>query len=959
MTVVLRGLGSVILPALNTALEKTISLFQDLDRTRAERFLQDLRDMDEVDPSVIQQLEATVDIQKAEERLDELREQVQEETVTIGVDFSGAKPETVREDLQDVTVEQLQLQLSSVNEAIQERATRIAELESQESELSQTQKNALDRAERRAEALRNARMELLEGISTLSQFQAAQERVTESRERLDEALSGEAESAAEDQAPSGDSGPTLLQRLSSIENVDELDPATQKAIGDWVEALQSNLEGELKAMQEAAGAQDVGLLGVDVEEMVSRIEDQRKRLEQGEINPAQFAKEAGTIAKEYRKKIETIIDRAVELTTLTEKQGKRMKRGLGVARDEAQALRADFIQTIGDLRGRGEIGQDAALEITKAIKQADDQTLKTAGSLDELLKRLKQTGEAGPDAINAVRNAIEEGTEQTEDFGKALQDTARFVRGIGDLAGQFGDLSDEAEAAIDSTATLLSNVGRLIELKNQKEGFSNIFSSFSGAVSGIGAILGAAGGLVSLLSASGGDGQPQKEMEELRKKIDENVRALKENTEAVLEQARVGENISRRTLDRANELISQIVSSEFDDMSSLQQDRLLTQLENLAPMFENVPDLLENVEEYFMGGQPISDSGQIVVSDQYMRQLAREFVLTDATAQDIVDRLDEKTAGISTSGGLTKEELLNQFGNFSGIGGRLAEIEEQFAQFSDTMSGVIEELNFRRQELGSSFEQLRSTLTDRLPDLGFAENLIGQKAPKTFAEILQSRMEEATRGDLEEIRQKLAESLAGDRDLSFLWQELEGVSVDELLGGVTPSQFEDFLDQLETITEVSRDESDTDFSTSATVQRTITEHQANQLLAFQRELVQLSRTQRDLLSTILASLGGEPPESPPVSESSSAPEAPPASEAPSGPGVGIPADLQETIAAAEANGFQVPNLTSPQRTVNKTVSQGDQTVYNIRIDVDSPDGREIARRIDRAIRRATPGRRQQ
>jgi KaiC/GvpD/RAD55 family RecA-like ATPase len=107
-----------------------------------------------------------------------------------------------------------------------------------------------------------------------------------------------------------------------------------------VEALQSQLEGKIKAMQQAAGAQDVGLLGVDVEEMVSRIEEQRKRLKREEISPAEFAEESSAIAAEYRKEIEKIIDRAVELTTLTEEQGKRMKRGLGVARDEAQKRRS-------------------------------------------------------------------------------------------------------------------------------------------------------------------------------------------------------------------------------------------------------------------------------------------------------------------------------------------------------------------------------------------------------------------------------------------------------------------------------------------------------------------------------------------------------------------------------------------------------------------------------------------
>jgi TP901 family phage tail tape measure protein len=925
-----RQLGEDVLPTLNSALRATVGLLDDASSTDLDRLIQTVSEMQGIDSGVEERLRAVRRLRRAEERVEEARGDRQGEIVT-GVDLS-TRPSTLRRgELSEMNVEELRSRLQAVNEALAERANRVAELEAKEGDLSEVQQQTLDMARRRRSLLETARKGLLEGIETLTRYEAAQKAVTQARQDLNDALSEDpaAQSGGGESAAVGAGEPSLLQRLSGIENVDELDPATRQAIGDWVEALQSNLKGEIKAMQEAAGAQDVGLLGVDVEEMVNRIGEARERLEQGDINPAQFAEEARSIAAEYRSEIEKIIDRSVQLTTLTEEQGKRMKQGLKPARDEAQKLRADFIQTIGDLRGRGKIGQDAALEITKAIKQADDQTLKTAGSLDEFLKRLEQTGEAGPDAINAVRDAMEESTEQAEDFGKALQDTARFVRGIGDLASQFGDLSDEAEAAIDSTATLLSNVGRLIELKNQKEGFSNIFSSFSGAVSGIGAILGAAGGLASLLSASGGDGQPQKKMEELRKKIDENVRALQENTEAVLEQARVGENMSRRTLDRANELISQIVSSEFDEMSSLQQDRLLTQLENLAPMFEDVPGLLEDVETYFMGGQPISDSGQIVVSDQYMRQLAREFVLTDATAQDIVDRLEEKTAGISTSGGLTKEELLNQFGNFSGIGGRLAEIEEQFAQFSDTMSGVIEELNFRRQELGATFEQLRSTLTDRLPDLGFSEELIGRKAPKSFTEILQSRIEEASRGDLEEIRQKLAESLAGDRDLSFLWQELEGVSVDELLGDVTPSQFEDFLDQLGTITDVGGDEGETDFSTSATVQRTITEHQANQLLAFQRELVQLGREQLDALTqTTILPFG-------PGSGDDGGDGAP----------VGIPAGLQETIAAAEANGFRPPTM-GGQRSMKKIVNEG-RAVYNIEFEI---NGEMSAERTARKVR---------
>jgi len=599
-----------------------------------------------------------------------------------------------------------------------------------------------------------------------------------------------------------------------------------------------------------------------------------------------------------------------------------------------ESVMSKFNDRISELRlklQRGQISQqEFADRSAQAAEKYRQKLLDIVQTLEEMGILTPEMAKKAADSLEETSDQAEEAKESVENTGKALQDTARFVRGIGDLASQFGDLSDEAKAAIDSTATVLDNVGRLVELSNQAGGFSNIFSSFSGAVSGIGAILGAAGGLASLISTSyGADDKRQKKMEELRKKIDENVQALRENTQAILEQARVGENISRRTLERANELISQIASKEFGEMSGPKQERLLRRLENLAPMFEGVPDLLSTVEEYFVEEQPVSTAGENIVDDAYMRSLARDFVLTDATAQDVVDRLYENI-NVSTMQGIGVEELRERFGDdFLGIQERLSQIEEQFAQFSDTFSGVIEELNFRRQELGATFEQLRGVLTDRLPDLGFSDELIGQKAPKTFAEILESRMEDASRGGVEEIRQKLAESLAGDRDLSFLWQELEGVSVDELLGDVTPSQFEDFLDQLETITDVSPDESETDFSTSATVQRTITEHQANQLLAFQRELVQLGREQLDALkqTTILPFGPGS------------------GDDGGDGAPVGIPAGLQETIAAAEANGFRPPTM-GGQRNMKKIVNEG-RAVYNIEFEI---NGEMSAERTARKVR---------
>jgi TP901 family phage tail tape measure protein len=915
MTVVLRGLGSVILPTLNTALEKTISLFQDLDRTRAERFLQDLRDMDEVDPSVIQQLEATVDIQKAEERLDELRERVQKETVTIGVDFSGAKPETVREDLQDVTVKQLQLQLSSVNEVIQERATRIAELESQESDLSQTQKNALDRAEKRAEALREARTELLEGISTLSQFQAAQKRVTESRERLDEALSGEAESAAEDQAPSGDSGPTLLQRLSDIENVDELDPATQKAIGDWVEALQSKLEGEIKAMQEAAGAQDVGLFGVDVEEMVSRIEEQRKRLEQGEINPAQFAEEARSIAKEYRIEIEKIIDRSVQLTMLSEEQGKRMKRGLRVARDEAQALRSEYIQRVGDLQARGEISAETAEEIAKAIESMSDEALKAAGSFDEVLKRLSETDEISEDTFSAAQDALEHLTGETEEWGKAMQDAARFVRGIGDLADQFGDLSDEAEAAIDSTATVLQNVGRLVELTESEDidGFFDIFSSVGTGISGITSILGAAGGVASMVQAflEDGGGLSFEQMKDLKLSIDENIDAIRENTKALLGEGQVGGDISPDTIEQAEALIKELLSvphgGDIADKFTDTVERLLAQLGRLdIPGFKDFRPLFKELTKAVANEAGFAKEG------------VRTEVLKLITGKMSLEEFIEHFSGTGSDADETDiRDILKQMvgGGFKGLKDILQQVNENLGTFSDSISGAIEELKFMRQ----------------FGDTDPTEN---------FANFMDTVIGNAT-GDLKELLQE-ASSLdisteEGREQLSTIITEIsEQLAAGDLddLGETDPNQVENLLSELQSFTK-ERDGGESDFNTQAAKARIITEHQANEVVSFLQELVQLGRTQRDLLSSIIEALGGELPESAPGPEAASA------------PGVSMAANLRETIAAAEANGFRPPGV-GGQQSMNKIVNEGRAVYNNVRIEI---DGEMSAERTARKVKK--------
>ena len=905
-----RQLGEDVLPALNSALRATVGLLDDASSTDLDRLIQTVSEMQGIDSGVEERLRAVRRLRRAEERVEEARGDRQGEIVT-GVDLS-TRPSTLRRgELSEMNVEELRSRLQAVNEALAERANRVAELEAKEGDLSEVQQQTLDMARRRRSLLETARKGLLEGIETLTRYEAAQKAVTQARQDLNDALSEDpaAQSGGGESAAVGAGEPSLLQRLSGIENVDELDPATQKAIGDWVEALQSNLEGEVKAMQQAAGIGDTGLLGVDVEEMVSRIEEQRKRLEQGEINPAQFAEEAGAIAKEYRTEIETIIDRTVQLTTLSEEAGRRMKQGLKPARDEAQALRSEYIQRVGDLQARGEISAETAEEIAKAIESMSDEALKAAGSFDEVLKRLSETNEISEDTFSAAQDALEHLTGETEEWGKAMQDAARFVRGIGDLADQFGDLSDEAEAAIDSTATVLDNVGRLVELSKDAEGFSNIFSSFSGAVSGVSAILGAAGGIASMVQTLAGDNGPGEErIKELRQEMNENTRALRKNTEALFDQSVVGGDVSEEAVDTVE--------------SALQTIR--EQTTDLQNMF-NVETDLSETEVLDLFGQ-IEETGIEAFQD-----------ITD-TFKNLRDR------GLPVSKAL-RRVVTGDLIDFEGIESIFERLKDNFGEFGQSLQGLISEIKIRRDQLGESVQSLTDVIVRKLENVGF-------DAPLTHAlEKMLSNLDLKDEQAVQDFLDQLTKFFVGDISPEEFTSRFRAgrrltEELDELLGDVSPNEFQKFVDMLRsTLTGAGGQQDEGQFTTQAAISRTITEHDANQLLAFQRELVQLGRTQRDLLSAILASLGGKPPESPPASGSSSASQAPPASEAPSGPGVGIPADLQETIAAAEANGFRPPDVGRQQQLRKKVVNQGQTNYIDINI-----SGEMSAERTARKVR---------
>jgi hypothetical protein len=180
---------------------------------------------------------------------------------------------------------------------------------------------------------------------------------------------------------------------------------------------------------------------------------------------------------------------------------------------------------------------------------------------------------------------------------------------------------------------------------------------------------------------------------------------------------------------------------------------------------------------------------------------------------------------------------------------RVERLSGSFGDFGESLDGVIEELEFRREELGAGFEQLRATLLRRFEDIGLNQ---------IFTDALQSRIREATPDELEALEEELSKVAVGDQTLTeALGTSYDIGSLESNLGELSPSGFRELLNQLTTIAEAEGSGgAGRDTRITSQVQRTITEFQANELLAYQQEQVMQLRKIGSYLQAQMQSAGG-------------------------------------------------------------------------------------------------------
>lgn len=329
-----------------------------------------------------------------------------------------------------------------------------------------------------------------------------------------------------------------------------------------------------------------------------------------------------------------------------------------MALEKATAFR-EQIQTAAAALGRVALqGFDSAVP-DSLFEKADRAITDILEDIDGVARissdALRKVGEGAIRETDKIRKKSEEDLKRfAESIRRRYDDVAGVVRETGRLLDVFGDLSEEARRFVDGLARGIEGIGRLQAL--QASGASTLEQ----LPVGIGAFTSLYGGLKGLFDGIAATlNDDNREMREAQRRLQDalqaNVRAIQRNTEALLQEAQVGANVSPEQVEAARGLIGGFTEANAGALGSA-RGRVLPGGAT-ARAFET---LLQQLAELDIDGLEIG-------------LLQEAFQSAQAAGVDLR--------------GVIRKLLLDLDAGLAGLGGELG-------QFSDTLGGSIEALGF-------------------------------------------------------------------------------------------------------------------------------------------------------------------------------------------------------------------------------------------------------------------------
>lgn len=447
---------------------------------------------------------------------------------------------------------------------------------------------------------------------------------------------------------------------------------------------------------------------------------------------------------------------------------------------------ADYQQRLLEInteeaRGNTSPGQ-AERERAAAAREAQ-------AALGELLDTLMAMGAAEP-VLNAIREAIIEIKDEAGGAGTATEKWSKTLSDIGDYAGsiarlgrEIGLFNDETAQAIESVADLAEGIGRVVANPGDVGGW---LQTISGAVGVISSLFG------------GESAEERRARIELQREIQENYRALRENTEALLLQDQIGTQYTQEQIDILRDLLSQFASLELSGQT----------VDDLSP-FDNFEN---DIEAFLESVQQVGDLFDQLIDLGVERELVEQF-------RDQYQALLES--------GLSPREALEQIlEGPNGLLAALGNLADNIGGYAQTIGGAIAELSDGIEFLGLEGQEALDSFLGSLRDLDLSASL-------------QAKLDEIASLDLssQQGQDQLAEIIA---EIFRLGPGGTGLSQDDL---------EALLRQLQSLGGDIADLSGVESGNSATqVQRTITEAQANEVVAGIRRIADLVSQIVDLMT---------------------------------------------------------------------------------------------------------------
>ncbi len=479
--------------------------------------------------------------------------------------------------------------------------------------------------------------------------------------------------------------------------------------------------------------------------------------------------------------------------------------------DEVNKAYDKYVKSRGSSEELDPVIQETQEAVTKFVSDIEKVDLEKVFFSPQMKSSIDKFRKVAPKTFEEMKELMYGVSEEGEDVTNTLEDIADAVSGIINVADAFGKLDDNLAKVLRGGVDVLRNLQNIKDLEGTGT-FGLGGTGLAGIAPAIGVGAGVVGIISSLFNSSGAsDNSAQIELETT---ISEQIKAIKDNTRALMQ--------------------STVVGGEFTS----------TEISTIQSMLDNLKKLSEAV---IFNGR--NDGVADYTQNQFDAIIARTLSRLESEFPDVFEGIKSLYDDLLKDG-FSQQEALSKLYNL--FGEELEGLIGNFGDYSNTLEGAIQKFNDAISLGLVPLEEAFKTLTDDLKNLGLNLGNDFYRAFITDGDVS---------GFVEDLIKELASSDTSDERRDAIIAALFN-NQESLRGDLTPDEFRELLNFLKGIDPESA--SDTGGVTrNVAVGSSITEFQSNAVVSLLEGVYNVGErqleTQMQILSALSDQVGGTAP----------------------------------------------------------------------------------------------------